>query len=80
MSFDLEPLELTEQQWQIARTAFAKEGVDVPDEASGEISKDGIVARFTWDGHFLRITITDKPWIYPEKVIASRLTEFILTA
>tara|TARA_R110000868_G_C10733260_1_gene751795 strand:- start:77 stop:319 length:243 start_codon:yes stop_codon:yes gene_type:complete len=80
MSFDLEPLELTEQQWQNARARFAKEGIEVPDEASGEISKDGIASRFTWDGHFLRITITKKPFLYPPGLVSSRIAEFILTA
>lgn len=80
MSFDLHPIELTPERWQAVRARFKSQGVTVPDEASGEIDKDGIKAQFTYDGQVLRVTIIDKPWLYPAGTVAEKLTEFITEA
>lgn len=68
---------ITPEQWQGVRAAFAKEGVDVPDEAAGEISQSGIRARFTFDGARLSVTVYDKPFIYPIRVVVERVKNFI---
>lgn len=80
MSFDLHPIQLTEAKWQAVRAKFAAEGIDVPDEANGEIERDNIKAQFTWDGKTLRITIVKKPFYYPESTVTKHLSEFITTA
>ncbi len=80
MSFDLTPIQADADQWQHIREAFRLEGVDVPDEAAGEIEQDGIKARFTFDGQTLRVTVTDKPFLYPESVVKRRLENFIESA
>ena len=80
MSFDLQPIALDPDEWGRVRSAFAREGVDVPDMASGEIEQSGIKARFTYDGSTLRVTVVEKPWLYPEGVVRSHLTEFIENA
>lgn len=72
LNFDVTP-----DQWQNVRSAFARKGVDVPDEAAGEISQSGIRARFTFDGARLSVTIYEKPFIYPIRVVVERVKNFI---
>lgn len=62
------------------RMAAAGQGLYLPDEAHGEIEYKGIKARFTYDGRVLRITVYDKPWVYPSSVVKSRLEEAITKA
>ena len=77
MSFDLQPIPCDENQWQRVRAKFAADGVEVPDSASGTITKGGVTAQFTWNGSVLRITVTDKKWWYPEDQVTKGLTDFI---
>lgn len=71
---------MSEGRWQAVRGRFAEKGVDVPDEASGEISEHGVKVRFTWDGWTLRLTIVDKPFYLRESRVVDGLTEFITAA
>ncbi len=80
MSFDIKSITADPEEWQRIRSAFARKGVDVPDMAQGEIEQSGIKARFTYDGETLQVTVTDKPFVYPERLVRSRLEDFIENA
>ena len=77
----MDPINLTFQvspeKFQAIRRHFAEHHVEVPDEASGELEQQGVKARFTYDGTTLSVTIYDKPWIYPARVVAEKLSNFI---
>lgn len=72
LNFDVSP-----DQWKQVRAAFGREGVDVPDEAAGEIHRSGVKARFTYDGSRLAVTVYDKPLLYPAGVVMTKLKTFI---
>lgn len=69
--------EINPQQFEALRKHFAMHGVDVPDEAAGEISQKGVKIAFTYDGITLRLTIIDKPWLVTEDYVAGKLSEFV---
>lgn len=70
----------TPEQFQAVRRNFEKNGVDVPDEASGEIEQDDVKARFTYDGRTLRVSVYEKPWYAPESMVEEKLRDFIIAS
>ena len=79
MSFDLQPIPCDEVKWQRVRAKFAADGVEVPDSTSGTISYKGVMASFTFDGNYIRITVLDKPWV-TEGFVETKLDEYIESA
>ena len=67
---------LTEAQFAGAAKRLRDYGVDLSDR-SGTLSRDGITARYNYDGSKLIIEVLDKPFFLPVSVIESQMRSYI---
>lgn len=67
---------LTEAQFSAAAKRLRDYGVDLTGP-SGTLSRDGITARYNYDGSKLTIEILEKPFFLPLSVIESQMRGYI---
>ena len=44
---------------------------------TGTLSKSGVTAQYSYDGQYLSVTITHKPFLVSERYCESKLTEWL---
>ena len=67
---------MNEAQFATATRRLAANGIELTGP-SGQLSKDGITARYEHANDTLRITILDKPFLLPESLIEGRLKAYL---
>ena len=67
---------MSEAQFATASRRLAANGIELTGP-SGQLSKDGITARYEHTEGTLRITILDKPFLLPESLIEGRLKAYL---
>ena len=67
---------MSEAQFLTASRRLASNGIEL-NGSSGQLSKDGITAKYEHSDGALRITIVDKPFLLPESLIEGRLKAYL---
>ncbi len=67
---------MSDAQFASASRRLAVNGIELTGP-SGQLSKDGITARYEHADGLLRITILDKPFLLPESLIEGRLKAYL---
>ena len=68
---------MTPEEYQVVRERFAEAGVEVPDGYQGVITMSGVSASFTYGAEELKIHVFQKPFLAPDSMVVSKLTDFI---
>ena len=69
-------LPMTDDQFAAATRRLAQNGITLTGPA-GTISKDGVTATYEHAAGLLRITILEKPFLFPESLVEGRLKAYL---
>ena len=69
-------LPMTDVQFAAATRRLAANGIELTG-AAGTLSKDGVTARYEHADGTLRITILEKPFLFPESLVEGRLKAYL---
>lgn len=67
---------MTEEQFATATRRLADNGIELTGR-EGTLSKDGITAKYLFNGTVLSIEIMDKPFLLPTSLIEGRLQAYL---
>lgn len=67
---------MSEAQFAAATQRLRRNGIELTGSA-GELSKDGVTARYEHTEGRLRIHILDKPFLLPESLVEGRLKAYL---
>ena len=67
---------MNDAQFAAAARRLATNGIALTG-SSGTLSKDGVTARYEHANGTLRVTILDKPFLFPESLIEGRLKAYL---
>lgn len=69
-------LPMTDDQFAAATRRLQQNGITLTGPA-GTLSKDGVTAKYEHVAGLLRITILEKPFLFPESLIEGRLKAYL---